>query len=100
MRAQIQKVPQIVEVLKKKSFGLQHFKPTSSVCVLGEKDAAEAARCPHAASRAQSLDSIPGPTNWPVVGSLFELLRKGGLTRQHEALVNINTLKNKQKTFK
>lgn len=91
MRAQIQKVPQIVEVLKKKSFGLQHFKPTSSVCVLGEKDAAEAARCPHAASRAQSLDSIPGPTNWPVVGSLFELLRKGGLTRQHEALVNINT---------
>lgn len=87
MRAQIQKVPQIVEVLKKKSFGLQHFKPTSSVCVLGEKDAVEAARCPHAASRAHSLDAIPGPINWPVVGSLFELLRKGGLTRQHEALV-------------
>ncbi|XP_075881114.1 1,25-dihydroxyvitamin D(3) 24-hydroxylase, mitochondrial [Nelusetta ayraudi] len=88
MRAQIQKVPQIVEVLKKKSFGLQHLKPTSSVCVLGEKDAVEAARCPHAASRTHSLDNIPGPTNWPVVGSLFELLRKGGLTRQHEALVD------------
>lgn len=87
MRAQIQKVPQIVELLKKKSVGLQHFKPTSSVCVLEEKDAAEAARCPHAASRAHSLDAIPGPTNWPLVGSLFELLRKGGLTRQHEALV-------------
>lgn len=87
MRAQIQKVPQIVEVLKKKSFGLQHFKPTSSVCVLGEKDAVEAVRCPHAAPTAHSLDAIPGPTNWPVVGSLFELLRKGGLTRQHEALV-------------
>uniref|UniRef100_A0A665T8S7 1,25-dihydroxyvitamin D(3) 24-hydroxylase, mitochondrial n=1 Tax=Echeneis naucrates TaxID=173247 RepID=A0A665T8S7_ECHNA len=88
MRTQIQKVPQIVELLKKKSVGLQHFKPTSSVCVLEEKDAAETARCPHAASRAHGLDSIPGPTNWPLVGSLVELLRKGGLTRQHEALVD------------
>uniref|UniRef100_A0A669E3P1 Cytochrome P450, family 24, subfamily A, polypeptide 1 n=1 Tax=Oreochromis niloticus TaxID=8128 RepID=A0A669E3P1_ORENI len=35
-----------------------------------------------------NLDEIPGPTNWPLVGSLFELLRKGGLTRQHEALVD------------
>ncbi|MEQ2190558.1 hypothetical protein XENOCAPTIV_030749, partial [Xenoophorus captivus] len=88
MRAQIQKVPQIVELLKKKSVGLQHFKPTSSVCVL-EKDAVEAAPCPHAASRAHSLDAIPGPTNWPLVGSLVELLRKGGLARQHEALVKM-----------
>uniref|UniRef100_G3NPQ7 Cytochrome P450, family 24, subfamily A, polypeptide 1 n=1 Tax=Gasterosteus aculeatus aculeatus TaxID=481459 RepID=G3NPQ7_GASAC len=88
MRVQIQKVPQIVEFLKKKHVGLQHFKPTSSVCVLEEKDAARAARCPHAASRARSLDAIPGPTNWPLVGSLFQLLRKGGLTRQHEALVD------------
>ncbi|XP_056294563.1 1,25-dihydroxyvitamin D(3) 24-hydroxylase, mitochondrial [Pseudoliparis swirei] len=88
MRARIQKVPQIVEFLKKKSFGLQHFKPTSSVCVLEGKDAAEAARCPHAASRVRGLDAIPGPTNWPIVGSLVQLLWKGGLTRQHEALVD------------
>ncbi|CAJ1050293.1 %2C25-dihydroxyvitamin D(3) 24-hydroxylase, mitochondrial [Xyrichtys novacula] len=88
MRAQIQKVPQIVELLKKKSVGLQHFKPTSSVCVLEEKDAVEAVRCPHAVSRAPSLDAIPGPTNWPFVGSLVDILRKGGLTRQHEALVD------------
>lgn len=87
MRAQIQKVPQIVELLRKKTVGLQHFKPTSSVCVLEEKDAAEAACCPHAASRTHNLDALPGPTNWPLIGSLFELLRKGGLTRQHEALV-------------
>ncbi|KAM7423001.1 hypothetical protein PAMA_010844 [Pampus argenteus] len=87
MRVQIRKVPQIVELLKKKSVGLQHFKPTSSVCVLEEKDALEAARCPHAAT-AHSLDAIPGPTNWPLVGSLVQLLRKGGLTRQHEALVD------------
>lgn len=87
MRAQIQKVPQIVELLKKKPVGLQHFKPTSSVCVLDEKDAVAAAPCPHAASRAHSLDEMPGPANWPLVGSLVQLLRKGGLTRQHEALV-------------
>ncbi|XP_024126737.1 1,25-dihydroxyvitamin D(3) 24-hydroxylase, mitochondrial [Oryzias melastigma] len=88
MRAQVQRVPQIVELLKKKSFGLQHFKPTSSVCVLEEKDAVAPAACPHAPSRTQGLDTIPGPTNWPLVGSLIELLCKGGLTRQHEALID------------
>ncbi|KAG7494440.1 1,25-dihydroxyvitamin D(3) 24-hydroxylase, mitochondrial [Solea senegalensis] len=88
MRSQIQRVPQIVELLKKKSVGLQHFKPTSSVCVLEEKDVVEPAQCPYAASTTHSLDAIPGPTNWPLVGSLFQLLRKGGLTRQHEALVD------------
>ncbi|CAL8403124.1 unnamed protein product [Arctogadus glacialis] len=88
MRAQIQKVPQIVEFLKKKSVGLQHLKATSSVCVLEEKDVAAVPTCPHAASRAQSIDAIPGPTNWPLFGSLIELIRKGGLTRQHEALVD------------
>lgn len=86
MRAQIQKVPQIVELLRKKTVGLQHFKPTSSVCVLEQKDA-EAAPCPHAASRAHSLDAMPGPIKWPLLGSLVELLCKGGLMRQHEALV-------------
>uniref|UniRef100_A0A8C6P7I8 Cytochrome P450, family 24, subfamily A, polypeptide 1 n=1 Tax=Nothobranchius furzeri TaxID=105023 RepID=A0A8C6P7I8_NOTFU len=84
----IQKVPQIIELLKKKTVGLQHFKPTSSVCVWEQKDAVEAAPCPHTASRAHSLDSMPGPTNWPLVGSMVELLRKGGLRRQHEALVD------------
>ncbi|KAM4740845.1 1,25-dihydroxyvitamin D(3) 24-hydroxylase, mitochondrial isoform 2-T2 [Anableps anableps] len=88
MRAQIQKVPQIVELLKRKSVGLQHFKPTSSVCVQEEKDAVEAARCPQAALRAHSLKAIPGPTNWPLVGSLVDLLRKGGLTKQHQALID------------
>ncbi|KAM4582965.1 1,25-dihydroxyvitamin D(3) 24-hydroxylase, mitochondrial [Fundulus diaphanus] len=88
MRGQMQKVPQIVELLKKKTIGLQHFKPTSSVCVLGGKDAEDAAPCPHATLGAHNLDAIPGPTNWPLVGSLVELLRKGGLSRQHEALVD------------
>lgn len=82
MRTQIQKAPQILELLQKKSVGLQHCKPTSSVCVLDAKDAAPSAPCGH------TLDSIPGPTNWPVFGSLIQLLFKGGLKRQHEALVD------------
>ncbi|XP_046882254.1 1,25-dihydroxyvitamin D(3) 24-hydroxylase, mitochondrial [Hypomesus transpacificus] len=88
MRAQIQKVPQIVELLKKKSVGLQHFKPTSSVCVLDSKDAAEVAPCGHIRAAAPSIDALPGPTRWPLVGSLIELLFRGGLTRQHNALVD------------
>ncbi|XP_030634457.1 1,25-dihydroxyvitamin D(3) 24-hydroxylase, mitochondrial [Chanos chanos] len=82
MRTQIRKAPQILEVLKKQSVGLQHCKPTSSACVLDSKDAAEIAPCGH------NLNSIPGPTNWPIFGSLVELLRKGGLRRQHEALID------------
>ncbi|XP_071017798.1 1,25-dihydroxyvitamin D(3) 24-hydroxylase, mitochondrial [Oncorhynchus clarkii lewisi] len=89
MRAQIQKVPQIVELLKKKMVGLQHFKPTSSVCVLDPKDAAVVAPCGQSLpSQTQSLYSIPGPTNWPLFGSLIQLLRKGGLQRQHDALID------------
>ncbi|KAJ8359159.1 hypothetical protein SKAU_G00156840 [Synaphobranchus kaupii] len=80
MRVQIQK-SQILEFLKMKSVWLQHCKTTSSVCVLDSKDAVQVAPCGH------SLNSIPGPTSWPLVGSLIELLRKGGLTRQHDALV-------------
>uniref|UniRef100_A0AAQ5ZB11 Cytochrome P450, family 24, subfamily A, polypeptide 1 n=1 Tax=Amphiprion ocellaris TaxID=80972 RepID=A0AAQ5ZB11_AMPOC len=64
------------------------YPPSPLLCVLEEKDAAEAASCPHAASRAHSLDAMPGPTNFPVFGSLVELLRKGGLRRQHEALID------------
>uniref|UniRef100_A0AAY4EIT5 1,25-dihydroxyvitamin D(3) 24-hydroxylase, mitochondrial n=1 Tax=Denticeps clupeoides TaxID=299321 RepID=A0AAY4EIT5_9TELE len=82
MRTQIRRAPRILEFAKRKSVGLQHCKPTSSICALEAKDAAEAAPYGH------SLDSIPGPTSWPVVGSLVELLRKGGLKRQHEALID------------
>ncbi|MGH0176831.1 UNVERIFIED_CONTAM: hypothetical protein FKN15_073785 [Acipenser sinensis] len=55
--------------------------PRSSACALDSKDVS-LAPCGH------SVTSIPGPTSWPVVGSLFELLLKGGLKRQHEALVH------------
>ncbi|XP_036427126.1 1,25-dihydroxyvitamin D(3) 24-hydroxylase, mitochondrial [Colossoma macropomum] len=91
MRAHIRTAPRIAGLLKQQELagGLQHSKPTSSACVLEAKDAAApsaaaaAARgCPH------SLSSIPGPTNWPLLGSLVDLLRRGGLKRQHEALID------------
>ncbi|KAM8913521.1 1,25-dihydroxyvitamin D(3) 24-hydroxylase, mitochondrial [Spinachia spinachia] len=84
----IQKVPQMVDFLKKAHAGLQHFAPTSPLCVLEKKDAAHAARCPHGASGARGMDAMPGPTNLPLVGSLFQLLRRGGLARQHDALID------------
>ncbi|XP_051044465.1 1,25-dihydroxyvitamin D(3) 24-hydroxylase, mitochondrial [Phodopus roborovskii] len=30
--------------------------------------------------------SLPGPTNWPLLGSLIEILWKGGLKKQHDTL--------------
>lgn len=32
--------------------------------------------------------SLPGPTNWPLLGSLLEIFWKGGLKKQHDTLVN------------
>ncbi|KAJ8260104.1 hypothetical protein GJAV_G00177100 [Gymnothorax javanicus] len=81
MRAQLQKSAQSLEFLTKKSVWLQHCTTTSSVCVLDSKDAVHDTPCGH------NLSSIPGPTSWPLVGSLIELLRKGGLTRQHNVLM-------------
>ncbi|XP_072370807.1 1,25-dihydroxyvitamin D(3) 24-hydroxylase, mitochondrial isoform X2 [Scyliorhinus torazame] len=34
--------------------------------------------------------SIPGPTNWPLLGSLLEIIRKGGLQKQHKTLVEFH----------
>ncbi|KAM6164304.1 1,25-dihydroxyvitamin D(3) 24-hydroxylase, mitochondrial isoform 2-T2 [Rhynchocyon petersi] len=36
---------------------------------------------------AQKAATLPGPTNWPLLGSLLEILWKGGLKRQHNTLV-------------
>ncbi|XP_036989578.2 1,25-dihydroxyvitamin D(3) 24-hydroxylase, mitochondrial isoform X2 [Artibeus jamaicensis] len=35
---------------------------------------------------AQNLAALPGPTNWPLLGSLLEILWKGGLKKQHDTL--------------
>lgn len=37
---------------------------------------------------AQDAAALPGPTNWPLLGSLLEILWKGGLKKQHDTLVN------------
>ena len=37
---------------------------------------------------AQNAAALPGPTNWPLLGSLLEILWKGGLKKQHDTLVN------------
>ncbi|XP_019496469.1 PREDICTED: 1,25-dihydroxyvitamin D(3) 24-hydroxylase, mitochondrial [Hipposideros armiger] len=34
----------------------------------------------------QNATALPGPTNWPLLGSLLEILWKGGLKKQHDAL--------------
>ncbi|XP_034023443.1 1,25-dihydroxyvitamin D(3) 24-hydroxylase, mitochondrial [Thalassophryne amazonica] len=67
----------------------EHLKPTSSVVRPGEKDAAEAAPCPHAAPRARTRARAwtpPGTHQLAPRRQLVQLLWKGGLTRQHEAL--------------
>ncbi|XP_077191763.1 1,25-dihydroxyvitamin D(3) 24-hydroxylase, mitochondrial [Paroedura picta] len=63
----------------------QQLLPTSSVPAWQPKEVEEAAPvCPFHAR--PSLDALPGPTKWPLVGSLFDVLRKGGLKKQHETL--------------
>lgn len=43
--------------------------------------------CPLVApGEAQSAATLPGPTNWPLLGSLLEILWKGGLKTQHHTL--------------
>ncbi|XP_023576495.1 1,25-dihydroxyvitamin D(3) 24-hydroxylase, mitochondrial [Octodon degus] len=35
----------------------------------------------------QDAAGLPGPTNWPLLGSLLQILWKGGLKKQHDTLV-------------
>ncbi|MBN3319550.1 CP24A protein, partial [Atractosteus spatula] len=84
MRTQVKKAHRILGFLTEKPLGTQRSMPTSSACALDTKVAVElpVSPCGH------SLSAIPGPKSWPLVGSLIELLRKGGLKRQHEALID------------
>ncbi|XP_063315772.1 1,25-dihydroxyvitamin D(3) 24-hydroxylase, mitochondrial [Pelobates fuscus] len=68
-------------LLKSRFISVQSSIPPSTVSNLkaaGQND--PHVTCPH------SMSSLPGPTNWPVLGSFMDILRKGGLQRQHEAL--------------
>lgn len=92
MSSPLKRVPLIGPFLKRRGPGSapapplqQQLLPTSSVCALEEpKD--EAPPCPRQAPH--SLAALPGPTKWPLLGSLLDILRKGGLKRQHETLVS------------
>ncbi|XP_042636558.1 1,25-dihydroxyvitamin D(3) 24-hydroxylase, mitochondrial [Orycteropus afer afer] len=43
--------------------------------------------CPLVArGKAQDATALPGPANWPLLGSLLEILWKGGLKKQHNTL--------------
>ncbi|XP_036274855.1 1,25-dihydroxyvitamin D(3) 24-hydroxylase, mitochondrial isoform X1 [Pipistrellus kuhlii] len=39
---------------------------------------------------AQSAAALPGPTNWPLLGSLLEILWRGGLKKQHDTLAEFH----------
>ncbi|XP_034288923.1 1,25-dihydroxyvitamin D(3) 24-hydroxylase, mitochondrial isoform X1 [Pantherophis guttatus] len=56
--------------------------PTSSVCALEPK--AQVPSCPM--HPPHSLSSLPGPVKWPLMGSLLDILWKGGLKKQHQTL--------------
>ncbi|KAL8180192.1 UNVERIFIED_CONTAM: hypothetical protein K2H54_010758 [Gekko kuhli] len=58
--------------------------PTSPVLALQPKG--EALACPFHSPYV--LSALPGPTKWPLVGSLFDILRNSGLKKQHETLVS------------
>ncbi|KAH0619168.1 hypothetical protein JD844_018909 [Phrynosoma platyrhinos] len=66
----------------------QQLLPTSSVCALEPKAQELPAVCPRPPSAPHSLSALPGPTKWPLMGSLLDILWKGGLKRQHETLAD------------
>nr|XP_037838559.1 1,25-dihydroxyvitamin D(3) 24-hydroxylase, mitochondrial isoform X2 [Chlorocebus sabaeus] len=44
--------------------------------------------CPlTAGGETQNAAALPGPTSWPLLGSLLQILWKGGLKKQHDTLV-------------
>ncbi|XP_078231616.1 1,25-dihydroxyvitamin D(3) 24-hydroxylase, mitochondrial isoform X1 [Callithrix jacchus] len=58
---------------------------TSAVCTPPQPR--EVPVCPLAAGgETQNAAALPGPTNWPLLGSLLQILWKGGLKKQHNTL--------------
>ncbi|XP_006881711.1 PREDICTED: 1,25-dihydroxyvitamin D(3) 24-hydroxylase, mitochondrial-like isoform X2 [Elephantulus edwardii] len=58
---------------------------TSTACAPSQPP--EVPLCPsRALGEAPNTTTLPGPTNWPLVGSLLEILWKGGLKKQHDTL--------------
>lgn len=92
MSSPLKPVPLLSSLLKRRGPGSapapphqQQLLPTSSACALESK--AEVPSVSPGPPRPHSLSALPGPTKWPLLGSLVDILWKGGLKRQHETLV-------------
>ncbi|XP_053309574.1 1,25-dihydroxyvitamin D(3) 24-hydroxylase, mitochondrial [Spea bombifrons] len=70
----------IAAFLKSRCISVQHSIPSPTACPL------KAEGPPAQLSNPHSVSALPGPTSWPLLGSLPDILRKGGLKRQHKAL--------------
>uniref|UniRef100_A0A4X1UJX4 Cytochrome P450 family 24 subfamily A member 1 n=2 Tax=Sus scrofa TaxID=9823 RepID=A0A4X1UJX4_PIG len=58
---------------------------TSTACV--PRRSKEVPLCPmEQPGETQDAAALPGPTRWPLLGSLLEILWKGGLKKQHDTL--------------
>ncbi|XP_007910179.1 1,25-dihydroxyvitamin D(3) 24-hydroxylase, mitochondrial [Callorhinchus milii] len=81
MRSQMKHVNCFAQFSRQRGMRLQHHigRPAAS-CALEKDISPVEAPCGHT--------SMPGPTRWPVVGNLLEIIRKGGLKRQHETLLH------------
>ncbi|XP_031228736.1 1,25-dihydroxyvitamin D(3) 24-hydroxylase, mitochondrial [Mastomys coucha] len=58
---------------------------TSKACA--SRSPKEVPLCPlRTDGETRNVTSLPGPTNWPLLGSLLEIFWKGGLKKQHDTL--------------
>ncbi|XP_032073203.1 1,25-dihydroxyvitamin D(3) 24-hydroxylase, mitochondrial [Thamnophis elegans] len=89
MSSPLKRAPLLSSLLKLRGPGSaaalqqQQQVPTSSACALEPKTQVPPS-CPMHAPH--SLSALPGPVKWPLMGSLLDILWKGGLKKQHQTL--------------
>ncbi|XP_054429336.1 1,25-dihydroxyvitamin D(3) 24-hydroxylase, mitochondrial isoform X2 [Pteronotus mesoamericanus] len=86
MSSRLSKSSSLVAFLQQlRSLGQPPRPMTSTACAPPRPR--EVPLCPLAErGEAQNAAALPGPTNWPLLGSLLEILWKGGLKKQHDTL--------------
>ncbi|XP_020839914.1 1,25-dihydroxyvitamin D(3) 24-hydroxylase, mitochondrial [Phascolarctos cinereus] len=86
MSLPIRKTPYVAAFMKQMGGLRQSPQPvTFSVCSPQPPEVPPI--CPLMVPReVQAASALPGPTNWPLLGSLLEILWKGGLKKQHATL--------------
>uniref|UniRef100_A0A8D0GD45 Cytochrome P450 family 24 subfamily A member 1 n=1 Tax=Sphenodon punctatus TaxID=8508 RepID=A0A8D0GD45_SPHPU len=93
MSCPLKRAPLLGSLLKQRGAGTQPQQqqsrlPTSSLCAFHHPKEALPAPPSSPPPPPHSLSALPGPTNWPLMGSLLDVLWKGGLKRQHETLAD------------